>query len=68
MTINTKWNYNDVVWVLTGNLVRKMTIMNIFFFTNHANSCEVEYELHNIGGRFKESSLFLTKEELLQSL
>ena len=71
MTIETKYNIGDVVWMLLLNIPEQFVITGIKF-THHrifvgckyyikSTDCEYEVEI-------PEELLFSTKEELLKSL
>lgn len=69
MTIETKYNIGDEVWVYYNMMPEKMIITHINFYCHKRGTLktEIRYVLNNAIA-FKERSLFPTKEELLKSL
>ena len=69
MTIETKYNIGDEVWIYYNMELQKMTIthINIYCCKRGTLKTEVRYVVDN-SISFGESSLFPTKEELLKSL
>lgn len=69
MTIETKYNIGDEVWVLLGNRPFEVKITDIYYF---AKERKATYYCSNIEFAFDtalyEEMLFPTKEELLKSL
>lgn len=65
MTIETKYNIGDDVWLMYRNKVFSGRIIGIFLKPN-----VISYKIVSIikGMWFSESKLFPTKEELLKSL
>ena len=65
MTIETKYNIGDEVWLMYRNKVFSGRIVGIVLQSNR-----ISYKIVSIikGMWFSESKLFLTKEELLKSL
>lgn len=66
MTIETKYNVGDNVWLMHENKARLLTITNIDI---HILCSEVKTK-YILGGKgsYSEAELFATKEELLNSL
>ena len=67
MQIETKYNINDEVWFINNNKVKNLSIMAIMTFFEK-NTLTIEYGLNSYIGKFKESDLFATKEDLIKSL
>lgn len=70
MTIETKYNIGDEVWAILGTKACKGKVLGVTFAKVEDKLKEFYYGV-NIGllhGTFKESQLFPTKEELLNSL
>ena len=77
MTIETKYNIGDEVWVIAGNKAQHLRIEAIEVSIEKAMITEdggfsiSEYKTSYSVGRgnwYKESDIFPTKEELLKSL
>lgn len=68
MKINTKYSISDTVWFIKNNEVVRAKVSNVYVTINNNEDMSVIYELYNHNERFKESDLFINKEELLKSL
>lgn len=73
MTIETKYNIGDEVWLIYDNQVKSATIITIGVFVERDMNSQyvgesVHYGLFNYHYPFIEDLLFRTKEELLKSL
>jgi hypothetical protein len=78
MTIETKYNIGDEVWLMLSNKPRKVTIVGLLITkgdqrkSEKYTSQETRYNLHAIGEQsyegFSEESLFFTKEDLIATL
>lgn len=78
MTIETKYNIGDEVYLMLSNKVKKALIIGVLITkgehrkSEKYTSQEIRYNLHIVGETsyegFSEGSLFKTKEELLASL
>jgi hypothetical protein len=67
MTIETKYNINDIVWFLPEATPVPVLIESINL-TILFNSSMITYNLVGFSGYYSEKHLFKTKEDLLQSL
>ena len=69
MTIETKYNIGDEVWVYYNMKPQKMTVthINIYCSKRATLKTEIRYVVDNAIA-FRERPLFPTKEELLKSL
>ena len=77
MTIETKYNIGDEVWVIAENKVQRLWIKEVTASANNATRSEdgklkvlefrIVYHFEN-GEQVSESKCFPTKEELLKSL
>ncbi len=71
MTIETKYNIGDEVWLIWENKVYVSFIEDVRVKRNNKNT-KIEYMVESMQkkdfGLKKESDLFPTKEELLKSL
>ena len=66
MEVNSKYNINDTVWVVSRNKVIQQKIQGIEI-TADKDKAEIEYTF--IGGsKLPEYRVFKTKEELIDSL
>lgn len=72
MIIETKHDVEEIIWMLEGHkaVEAKISSIEIDCTLNlgggvHSN---IKYNIYNKGGKYHESLLFKTKEELLQSL
>jgi hypothetical protein len=75
MKIETKYNINDKVFFLDGEIVMSSDIIEIIITVDIQNIIEVQYscfhkykEKPNYYFNLKESKVFKTKEQLLASL
>ena len=66
MEVNSKYNINDVVWIVNKNKVIQQKIQGIEI-TASTNMREIEYTFIG-GGKLPEYRVFKTKEELIDSL
>ena len=66
MEVNSKYNINDTVWVVSRNKVIQQKIQGIEI-TASTNMREIEYTFIG-GGKLPEDKVFKTKEELIDSL
>lgn len=69
MTIETKYNIGDEVWIFYNMMLEKMIIthINIYCRKRETLKTEIRYVLDN-SISFDERVLFSTREELLKSL
>lgn len=67
MTIETKYNVGESVWLINENRVRQRPIFTIVIRVLDGKA-KKEYFLEDVKGCYCESELFATKEELLNSL
>ena len=66
MEVNSKYNINDTVWVVSRNKVIQQKIQGIeITATNHMR--EIEYTFMG-DGKLPDDKVFKTKEELIDSL
>ena len=66
MEVNSKYNINDTVWVVSRNKVIQQKIQGIEI-TADKDKAEIEYTF--IGGsKLPEDRVFKTKQELIDSL
>lgn len=73
MTIETKYSNGDEVFVIENNKIERLTVCRVIYDEIENQNVLLEYELrrHNHTdaiGRFFESDMFNTKEELIKSL
>jgi hypothetical protein len=74
MTIETKYQAGDLVWLISQDkvktaIVRELTITEKLHPVDSKQLLEIVYQLESMGvGKYTESQLFHTKEELLNSL
>ena len=68
MKINKKYSIKDTVWFITNNQVVSERVSHVYVTINNNEDMSVMYELNNRDEIFKESDLFLNKEELLKTL
>ena len=74
MTIETKYQAGDLVWLISQDkvktaIVREVIITEKLRPADSKQLLEIVYQLESMGvGRYTESQLFHTKEELLNSL
>lgn len=67
MTINTKFDIGESVWVIQHKKAVQQTICGIYYENEHNYSPRVFYGVTN-NGRLLEHDIFKTKEELIASL
>lgn len=70
MTIETKFNVDDEVFVLHNNKIHKVRVIGVFAFAEY-NTCGVNYRVRfEAGGetKFEEDRLYATKLSLINSL
>ena len=72
MDIKTKYNIGDKVWYMTDNQTKESEITYVYS-TNHNTSdigqiTSIDYGLSDRTSSIKESYLFRTKQDLLNSL
>ena len=66
MEVNSKYNINDVVWIVNKNKVIQQKIQGIeITATTHMR--DIEYTFIG-GGKLPEDRVFKTKQELIDSL
>ena len=66
MEVNSKYNINDIVWVVNRNKVIQQKIQGVEI-TAYKDKAEIEYTF--IGGsKLPEDRVFKTKQELIDSL
>ena len=72
MTIETKYNIGDEVWVIMNNRVECVKIQSVKLevYTDYKVYKVEVYPVYYdfCGGRYYETQLFPTKEELIKSL
>lgn len=72
MTIETKHQPEDVIWLVEGHKAVEAKISSIDICVTNSLAgglyVEIKYSIYNKGSKFNESVLFKTKEALLQSL
>jgi len=69
MTIETKYNYGDTVWLMRDNKIIEGKIFKIYTTsTDGGLGYFVEYDINGTPQTFDEDALFPSKEELLKSL
>ena len=66
MEVNSKYNINDTVWVVSRNKVIQQKIQGIEI-TASTNMREIEYTFIG-GGKLPEDRVFKTKQELIDTL
>lgn len=69
MTIETKFNYGDTVWIMENNKPKTETVFETNIYIKKGNGEVIRYSTANGGGTWlDEHFCFATKEELLKSL
>jgi len=67
MTINTKFDLNELAYFLSDNKIVSDKIKRIFIEENDINT-KIEYELHDSYNNISEKDLFESKDELINYL
>lgn len=75
MKIETKFNINQIVFILNNNRIESVRVDQIETFTNAHNSLSINYLLVEKDSRnraeigtYLEDDIFETKEDLIKSL
>ena len=71
MEVNSKYNINDIVWVVNRNKVIQQKIQSVetTSYVNEKEIVKTEIEYTFIGGsKLPEYRVFKTKEELIDTL
>lgn len=72
MTIETKHNIEEIIWMLEGNKAIEAKISSIeidcTISLGGGTDSIIRYNLYGKGGKYNEAVLFKTKDDLLQSL
>lgn len=68
METKTKYDIEDMVWMIANNKAEKRLITRVIISAEEAGSWEVKYSLQYGDTEYPEKQLFKTKEELLESL
>ena len=71
MEVNSKYNINDIVWVVNGNKVIQQKIQSVetTSYVNEKEIVKTEIEYTFIGGsKLPEDRVFKTKQELIDTL
>jgi hypothetical protein len=67
MTINTKFDLNELAYFLSDNKIVSDKIKRIFIEENDINT-KIEYELYDSYNNISEKDLFESKDELINYL
>ena len=67
MTIETKYNVGQKVWILHRNTIREETVIEIKIEVNKRGKAEIIYDIRYMED-VSESELFPSKQALLDSL
>ena len=66
MEVYSKYNINDIVWIINRNKVIQQKIQSVEI-TADKDKAEIEYTFIG-GGKLPEDKVFKTKQELIDSL
>ena len=68
MKATTKYDIGDWVWYLRDNRAVRLDVTRVIVSIEGDGLCEVSYSLHYGDEEIPESTLFKTREELLNTL
>ena len=68
MEVITKYDIQDMAWMVSANKVVKTVITGLGITLTGPDSYEVNYGVNHSSADVPENQLFKTKEELLESL